>query len=54
MGYSVVNVDGVEPAGRGGAVRLVRRELGVEAFAPSSVDATPILVARRNAGVTGS
>jgi mannose-6-phosphate isomerase-like protein (cupin superfamily) len=32
MGYSVVNVDGIEPAGPGGAVRFVRRELGVEAF----------------------
>ncbi len=32
MGYSVVNVDELEGAGRGGAVRFVRRELGVEAF----------------------
>ena len=32
MGYSVVNVDEIEPAGPGGAVRFVRRELGVEAF----------------------
>ena len=54
MGYSVVNVDRIEPTNRDGTVRLIRRELGVEAFAPSSVDATPILVARRNAGVTGS
>jgi uncharacterized cupin superfamily protein len=32
MGYSMVNVDEIEPSGRGGAVRFVRRELGVEAF----------------------
>jgi quercetin dioxygenase-like cupin family protein len=32
MGYSVVNVDDMEGAGPGGAVRFVRRELGVEAF----------------------
>ena len=32
MGYSVVRIDEIEPAGRGGAVRFVRRELGLEAF----------------------
>src|SRR5262249_57677214 len=32
MGSSVVNVAELEPAGPGGAVRFVRRELGVEAF----------------------
>jgi quercetin dioxygenase-like cupin family protein len=32
MGYSVVNVDDIEGAGRGGAVKFVRRELGAEAF----------------------
>ena len=32
MGYSTVNVDEIEGAGPGGAVRFVRRELGVEAF----------------------
>jgi hypothetical protein len=32
MSYSVVNVDELEGAGPGGAVRFVRRELGVEAF----------------------
>jgi hypothetical protein len=32
MGYSMVNVDDLEPAGPGGAVRFVRRELGCEAF----------------------
>ena len=32
MGYSLVNVEEIEAAGPGGAVRFVRRELGVEAF----------------------
>jgi uncharacterized cupin superfamily protein len=32
MGYSMVHIDDIEPAGPGGAVRFVRRELGVEAF----------------------
>jgi hypothetical protein len=32
MGYSMIHVDEVEPAGPGGAVRFVRRVLGVEAF----------------------
>lgn len=32
MGYSIVHVDDIEAAGHGGAVRFVRRELGVEAF----------------------
>jgi hypothetical protein len=32
MGYSVVNVDQIERSGPGGAVRFVRRELGLEAF----------------------
>jgi hypothetical protein len=32
VGYSVVNVTEIEPSGPGGAVRFVRRVLGVEAF----------------------
>ena len=32
MGYSTVNVDDIEGSGPGGAVRFVRRALGVEAF----------------------
>jgi mannose-6-phosphate isomerase-like protein (cupin superfamily) len=32
MGYSIVHVDEIEGGGPGGAVRFVRRELGVEAF----------------------
>jgi quercetin dioxygenase-like cupin family protein len=32
MGYSVTNIEEIEGAGPGGAVRFVRRELGVAAF----------------------
>ena len=32
MGYSVVHADELEGAGPGGAVRFVRRQLGVQAF----------------------
>jgi mannose-6-phosphate isomerase-like protein (cupin superfamily) len=32
MSFTVVHVDDVEPSGPGGAVRFVRRQLGVEAF----------------------
>ena len=32
MGYSLARIDEIEPSGPGGAVRFVRRELGVEAF----------------------
>jgi len=32
MGYTVVNVNEIEPSGPGGAVRFVRRALGAEAF----------------------
>jgi hypothetical protein len=32
VGYSVVRIEEIEPAGPGGAVRFLRRELGVEAF----------------------
>jgi hypothetical protein len=32
MGYSTINVDQIEGEGPGGAVRFVRRRLGVEAF----------------------
>jgi quercetin dioxygenase-like cupin family protein len=32
MGYSVISVDDIEGAGPGGAVRFVRRQLGVQAF----------------------
>jgi hypothetical protein len=32
MGYSVVNVEQIDGAGPGGAVRFVRREIDLEAF----------------------
>jgi mannose-6-phosphate isomerase-like protein (cupin superfamily) len=32
MGYSMINVEDVEPSGPGDAVRFIRRELGVQAF----------------------
>jgi quercetin dioxygenase-like cupin family protein len=32
MGFSVVHIDEIEGAGPGGAVKFVRRRLGVEAF----------------------
>jgi hypothetical protein len=32
MGYSVVHIDEIKGTGPGGAVRFVRRRLGVEAF----------------------
>jgi uncharacterized cupin superfamily protein len=32
MGYSYVDLDGIEPSGPGGSVRFVRRELGATAF----------------------
>jgi uncharacterized cupin superfamily protein len=32
MGYSVVNIEQIEPGGPGGAVRFLRRELGCKAF----------------------
>ena len=32
MGYSVLNVEDIEGAGPGSAIRFIRRELGVEAF----------------------
>jgi quercetin dioxygenase-like cupin family protein len=41
MAYSHVHVDDIEPAGPGGAVRFVRRELGVEAFGINRFDLPP-------------
>lgn len=41
MGYSIVNVDELEGAGPGGAVRFVRRALGVEAFGINWFDLAP-------------
>ncbi len=41
MSYSLVHVDEIEPGGPGGAVRFVRRELGVEAFGINRFDLPP-------------
>jgi quercetin dioxygenase-like cupin family protein len=41
MAYSIVHLDDIEPAGPGGAVRFVRRELGVEAFGINWFDLPP-------------
>ncbi len=38
MSYSVVHIDDIEPSGPTGAVRFVRRELGVEAFGINRFD----------------
>ena len=48
MGYSMVHVDEIEPAGPGGAVRFVRRELGVEAFGVNWFDVPPDAEGRRH------
>ncbi len=41
MGYSVLSVEDIEGAGPGGAVRFVRRALGVEAFGINWFDLPP-------------
>jgi uncharacterized cupin superfamily protein len=41
MSYSMVNVNEIEGAGPGGAVRFVRRELGVEAFGINWIELPP-------------
>jgi len=48
MGYSVVRIDEIEPAGPGGAVRFVRRELGVEAFGVNWFELPPNAEGRRH------
>jgi mannose-6-phosphate isomerase-like protein (cupin superfamily) len=48
MGYSIVHVDDVEPAGPGGAVPFVRRELGVEAFGVNWFELPPSVVGREH------
>ena len=48
MGYSKVNVHELEPAGPGGAVRFVRRELGVEAFGINWFELGPDVVGREH------
>jgi mannose-6-phosphate isomerase-like protein (cupin superfamily) len=41
MGYSKVNVHDLEPAGRGGAIRFVRRELDLLAFGINWFEISP-------------
>ncbi len=48
MGYSLVNVNDIEGAGPGGAVRFVRRELGVEAFGINWFEIPPNMEGREH------
>jgi quercetin dioxygenase-like cupin family protein len=48
VGYSVVNVDEIEGAGPGGAVRFVRRVLGVEAFGINWFEIPPNMPGREH------
>ena len=48
MGYSLVDISQIEPAGPGGAVRFVRRELGVEAFGVNWYEIPPDMPGREH------
>jgi hypothetical protein len=48
VGYSLVHLDHIEPSGPGGAVRFVRRELGVEAFGINWIELPPNAVGREH------
>jgi quercetin dioxygenase-like cupin family protein len=48
MGYSLAHIDDVEPAGPGGAVRFMRRELGVQAFGVNWFELGPNVVGREH------
>ncbi len=48
MGYSVVNIEEVEPGGPGGAVRFVRRQLGAEAFGINWFEIPPGMAGREH------
>jgi quercetin dioxygenase-like cupin family protein len=48
VAYSVVHVEDIEPAGPGGAVRFVRRELGVEAFGINWFEIPPNMEGREH------
>jgi hypothetical protein len=48
MNYSLVHVDDIEPSGPGGAVRFVRRELGVAAFGVNWFELGPNVVGREH------
>ncbi len=49
MSYSTVHVDDIEGAGPGGAVRFVRRELGVDAFGINWFEIPPNTEGREHA-----
>ena len=48
MGWSLAQVDEIEPSGPGGAVRFVRRQLGVEAFGINWFDIPPGMEGREH------
>jgi mannose-6-phosphate isomerase-like protein (cupin superfamily) len=48
VGYSLIHLDDIEPSGPGGAVRFVRRELGVEAFGINWFELGPDVVGREH------
>jgi quercetin dioxygenase-like cupin family protein len=48
VAYSIVHLDDIEPTGPGGAVRFVRRELGVEAFGINWFELGPDVVGREH------
>jgi quercetin dioxygenase-like cupin family protein len=48
VAYSVVNIEEIEGAGPGGAVRFVRRELGVEAFGINWIELPPGVAGREH------
>lgn len=48
MGYSVVRVHDIESAGPGGAVRFVRRQLGVQSFGINWFELPPNTVGREH------
>ena len=48
MGWSLAQVDEIEPSGPGGAVRFVRRQLGVEAFGINWFDIAPGMEGREH------
>lgn len=48
MAWSLVHLDEIEPGGPGGAVRFVRRELGVEAFGITWIELPKGVVGREH------
>src|SRR5579862_5247412 len=48
MGYDAVHLDDIEPAGPGGVVRFVRRELRCESFGVNHFDLPPNATGREH------